>query len=322
MNASLLRLLLIGKAVLAAAVAGWLMHRGWSVVTAAVAGLLVPIALHAGVIGFDFWLSRLTGSPLPTPAPGERPASLIRVWLRETVDSLSAFSWRMPFQGDRPLPSAPAPGREGPMPVLLLHGYGCNRAVWLPMARELASRGHVIGSVNLEPPQGAIDGYADGIAAGIDELCRRTGHEQVALVCHSMGGLAARAYLRRHGDGAVSKVVTLGSPHRGTVLARFGHGANVAQMRRDSPWLRALAADETDERRRLFTCVLTHHDNIVFPQSIQTLPGAETIALSGIGHLSLLTDPGVAQLVAQRLTWGRDGAAPRTDDRAIAARDA
>jgi triacylglycerol esterase/lipase EstA (alpha/beta hydrolase family) len=51
----------------------------------------------------------------------------------------------------------------------------------------------------------------------VADLRQRTGAAQVALVCHSMGGLVARAYLRAYGDEAVACVVTLGSPHRGTV---------------------------------------------------------------------------------------------------------
>jgi pimeloyl-ACP methyl ester carboxylesterase len=37
-----------------------------------------------------------------------------------------------------------------------------------------------------------------------------------------MGGLVARAYLARHGAGRVAKLVTMGSPHHGTSLARLG----------------------------------------------------------------------------------------------------
>jgi pimeloyl-ACP methyl ester carboxylesterase len=297
MTAWLLRALLAVMAMLAVIAAVWLAHRGWPLALAAVVGLGLPVALHIGLLGVYFALSRRFGDPMHAPGAKHVRVSLIRVWLRESLDSLVAFCWRMPFQGDRPLPSAAAPGATGRLPVLLLHGYGCNRAVWLSMAKTLAAGGHVIGSVNLEPPLGSIDEYADTIEEAARELCHRSGRAQVALVCHSMGGLAARAYLRRYGEGHVCRVITLGTPHRGTTLATFGQGLNVRQMRPDSPWLRTLAADEPDARAALFTCVLTHHDNIVFPQAIQTLPGAKTIALSGVGHLSLLSDPRVSDLV-------------------------
>ena len=41
--------------------------------------------------------------------------------------------------------------------------------------------------------------FADQVAAKIDAILAATGAARVAIVGHSMGGLVARAYLRRHG---------------------------------------------------------------------------------------------------------------------------
>lgn len=38
---------------------------------------------------------------------------------------------------------------------------------------------------------------------------------KVDLVAHSMGGLVARAYLKKHGTGQVDRLVALGTPHKG-----------------------------------------------------------------------------------------------------------
>eukprot|EP01035_Chromulina_nebulosa_P009829 gene9830-13259_t len=52
------------------------------------------------------------------------------------------------------------------------------------------------------------------------------------LLCHSMGGLAVRAWLRAHqADGRVHRVLTLGTPHGGTWLGRFSHAPPWRQMR-------------------------------------------------------------------------------------------
>jgi hypothetical protein len=96
-------------------------------------------------------------------------------------------------------------------------------------------------------------------------------------------------------------VVTLGTPHRGTWLARFSRAANVVQMRLDCEWLRALAGGETPTTRALFTVVISHHDNIVVPAAIQTLEGARTVELVGRGHVELAYDRGVWAHVAAAL---------------------
>ena len=169
------------------------------------------------------------------------------------------------------------------------------------MARRLARRGHAVAAIDLEPPFASIDAYAPQVRDAVEALRARTGATRVALVGHSMGGLAARAYLRACGDEAIACVVTLGTPHRGTVHAALGRARNVRQMRRDSEWLQRLAADEPLERRRLFTVVLSHQDNIVAPQAIQTLPDARTVRLHGLGHISLAYDAKVAGIVEAAL---------------------
>lgn len=298
MMARLLRLLVVAQHGVAWALAAALAATGRiSVPVAVLLALALPWVGHAGVLAVEFVLGRLLGSPMPRTQRGGL-AALVGAWLGETRASVAAFAGRMAWRARRPVPSADAGER---MPVLLLHGYFCNRALWHPLAGRLAARGHPVAAIDLEPPFGPIDAYADTIAAAIDTLCRDTGRSQVVVVAHSMGGLAARAALRRHGDAAVARLVMLGTPHRGTVLAVAGHGRNVAQMRRGSRWLAELSASEDAARRARMTVVLTHHDNIVVPQADQTLPGARTVELSGLGHVALATDPAVAALIEREL---------------------
>ena len=68
------------------------------------------------------------------------------------------------------------------------------------------------------------------LAAALDALvAANPGIDELVLVGHSMGGLVARGALAA-ADGApwrarVSALVTIGSPHRGAPLERFGHAA-------------------------------------------------------------------------------------------------
>ena len=69
------------------------------------------------------------------------------------------------------------------------------------------------------------------------------------LVCHSMGGLAARAWLRDADPARVHRIVTIGTPHRGTWLARFGRTVNGRQMRMGGEWLRKLEGERAGTRQ-------------------------------------------------------------------------
>jgi triacylglycerol esterase/lipase EstA (alpha/beta hydrolase family) len=156
-------------------------------------------------------------------------------------------------------------------------------------------------AVNLEPVFGSIDRYPPLIEAAVQRMTQATGRPPL-LVGHSMGGLALRAWLRDHdGDRRVHGVVTVGSPHHGTWLGRFGYAPNAQQMRWHSPWLLQLAAAEPAARYRRFTCFWGHCDNIVFPASTATLPGADNRHLRGHAHVHLLQHPQVLATVLQRL---------------------
>jgi len=304
------------------AVALWLYRsHGWNPLAAFVFALAIPVAIDAGLLGMQFAIGALARAR----ESGERYgfAASLRAWGAEIVASLRTYFWGQIRYGDATLPSADAGRRT---PVLLVHGYICNRGIWHPFARWLAGRDHPVDSVNLEPLFGTIDDYVPIIAEGVRRLRERTGRDRVAIVAHSMGGVATRAYLAREGAASVCGVVTLGSPHAGTWLARCGHGINVGQMRVGCEWLSALGGRESPATGALFTTIWSPHDNIVMPQkAAQRLPGATAVAVPGRGHLQLAYDPEVWRIATEAIearcsaSDPRQAAALRSEGRASVA---
>jgi triacylglycerol esterase/lipase EstA (alpha/beta hydrolase family) len=187
------------------------------------------------------------------------------------------------------------------LPVLLLHGVMCNAGVWHPLKRHLAARG--IGPVyalSYGPPFASIESFAEQVAARIDAIIAATGARRVVIVAHSMGGLVARAYLRQWGGAKVSRVVTIGTPHRGSMLARFFPGRSIAEMRPGSAWLAGLGAVDARAGPPVVS-VWSWHDSMVAPQTSSALEDAENVALVGIGHNALLGDPEVFRRVVAEI---------------------
>jgi triacylglycerol lipase len=225
----------------------------------------------------------------------------LRLFLKEFSASMLSSSWTMAFFcfgkwcADNP----------ATQPVLLIHGYGCNSGYWHALSKALKKAQITHHAVDLEPVLGDIDGYIPVIHRAVEAICKETGHDKIIVVAHSMGGLAARAYIREHGSRRIAKVITLGTPHRGTGLANFGIGQNSKQMcwtgnaEKGTPsnWLRALEQTETAATRALFISIYSHHDNIVSPQSSSCLAGAVNIGFHGIGHVALALNPAVQACV-------------------------
>jgi triacylglycerol esterase/lipase EstA (alpha/beta hydrolase family) len=156
--------------------------------------------------------------------------------------------------------------------------------------KRLRALGIPFVAVSLEPVLGAIDAYAEPIEAAVRRLEAATGLPPL-IVAHSMGGLAARAWLRRFGGTRrCAGIVTIGTPHHGTWLARFAFSRNGRQMQRGSAWLTAL----NDPQARgdvAFDCYYGNCDNVVFPAGTATLPGARNVHLPGRAHIHLLGSP-------------------------------
>ncbi len=229
----------------------------------------------------------------PVPAAGWR--RWVGAWWQEVKAAPLVFAWRQPFRW-RAWPDDEVPVEGAPTAVVFVHGFVCNRGLWLPWMKTLRARGIPYVSVNLEPVFGSIDDYCVLIEDAVRRAERLAGKPPV-LVCHSMGGLAVRAWLAGQTDwNRVGRVITIGTPHRGTWLGRLSHVANGRQMRPDGAWLKALDGRELEAGRpphERFICWYSNTDNIVFPASTATLPGADNRLLEGVAHVAMAYHPTV-----------------------------
>ncbi len=251
----------------------------------ALAGVLLVGAGPACILALEFFLMwRVHGED---PTPRATPRQLLRAWWGEVCATPRVFCWRQPFRSRRwpdHLP-ADAKGKRG---VLLVHGYVCNRGIWNDWLKRLTELDVPVIAVNLEPVFGPIDDMVPGIEAAVLRLESRTGLPPI-VVAHSMGGLVLRQWwAAQPGADRVQHAITLGTPHRGTWLARMGTSASARQMRQRSAWLDAMVKIELPVRPSRFTCFYSHCDNIVFPPQAAVLPGADNRHLDGVAHVHMV----------------------------------
>lgn len=295
MIARLQRMMLLwGALLMVGAWAGWWPQSPWAL-AAALLGLL---ALNPLALGLELLIMARVNRG--DPAPPARWPQLLRAWVTEVRASSRVFGFWQPFRADALGDQLSPPGAAGQRGVLLIHGYFCNRGVWTSWMEHFTAVGRPFMALSLEPPFGSIDACAAQVDRAVTALTEATDRAPI-VVAHSMGGLVARAWWRasaaRGEAPRVHHVITLGTPHQGTWLARWAHTVNGRQMRLASPWLQALAAEEPPERAAAFSCFHSNCDNIVFPAHTATLPGAKAHFVPGTPHVALATDPGVRSQV-------------------------
>jgi triacylglycerol lipase len=183
-------------------------------------------------------------------------------------------------------------------PVLCVHGYTQNWGNFVTLAPRLETAGcGPVYAINVRRKFASLEVGAAQVAEALRWVQQETGASQVDVVCHSMGGLLLRMAMADHGVAPlVRRAVTLGTPHHGTVSARFGPGINARQMRRDSPLFQKLPPPPT-----CFTSVWSTTDGIVLPPESSRIGGPQVV-FDDLGHLSLLWSPRVHAAVVLALT--------------------
>lgn len=264
-------------------------------------GLSAALAIVLLLVAATFVVASLNASPRP-PGTDLDAWQTARLWLHEAAAACAITLVLMPLE--RWLMQRNIAGnRPDRAPVLLVHGYINNAGALFILWRTLKRAGFSVHTLNLEPVYADIEAYVPLLEARLAALQGGSG-KRVALVCHSMGGLAARAYLRRHGAARVERVITLGTPHAGTVLANKALGENGRQMRPGSAWLARLAAEEGGAWPCPVTSLYSLDDNIVAPQLSARLAGARNIEVVGVGHMGLPMSGAIARMVCAELEAG------------------
>ena len=210
------------------------------------------------------------------------------------------------------------------IPVVLVHGLIDNRSIFAVMRRSLRRRGFThVCSWNYSPLLTDVARGARDLGEHVERICQQTGHDRVHVVGHSLGGLIARYYVQRQrGDERVESLVTLGTPHSGSVLAHVLPTPLVRQLRPGSPVLRELG-EPAPGCRTPVTAIYSDLDQVVRPTTSGRCehPDISTrnVLVRGVGHMSLPIHRTVVDEVAATLAGLRAPIHPAGQDHAAVA---
>ena len=155
---------------------------------------------------------------------------------------------------------------SGSRRVVLVHGIWDTAAIFRPMEGELTKSGFRPLALNLTPSNGDLG--LDHIALQVQEFVESNipYGEQFDLVGFSMGGLVSRYYVQRLGGiERVRHLITISTPHHGTLWAHMVGNPGSRQMRPGSAFLSKLNHDAAMLERVKFVSIWTPFDLMILP---------------------------------------------------------
>lgn len=187
-------------------------------------------------------------------------------------------------------------GRSGRGAVVLLPGWGLNRAALLCLQRRLRRGGW--GPVCCVEWLHRRD--IDSAARAVHEMVRALPQVPTTLIAFGGGGLVARYYLRRYPAPRIRRLVTLGTAHGGSEVARLG-GRALRSFVPGSKLLRTLQAADRVPQQFDVIAIHSRYDALILPPHNAEYPGAFNVQVNDVGHFSLLFSRKIYRLLAENL---------------------
>ena len=115
---------------------------------------------------------------------------------------------------------------EKPVPVLLVHGYAEDAAVWKKWEDMLRKDGIQFFTVTFKDSDdkcGSAKQHAIELEKMVQDIKEQSGAQKINIVGHSKGGLDARVFLDNTDTKDVANLIMIGTPNAGSPVAETNY---------------------------------------------------------------------------------------------------
>lgn len=199
-------------------------------------------------------------------------------------------------------------------PVIFVHGWvlGYGLTPWDTMKDYLVKNGwpanRLFEIYFTDPIWASNVTNAQELSSFVDWVLKVTGAKKVDLVCHSMGGLSSRYYIKfLGGTSKVDTYVAIGTPQHGTIMAPLGvivtlGSAGCIEMTPGSDFLKKLnSGDETPGYVKYWSFG-SKTDELVQPYTTIALSGATNRWVNCCEHIALVCNDTILQWTKEALS--------------------
>jgi pimeloyl-ACP methyl ester carboxylesterase len=193
---------------------------------------------------------------------------------------------------------------EKPLPVLLIHGYVEDAAIWKKWEDLLKKDGIQFFTITFKDSDdkcGSAEQHAKELEKRVQDVKQQSGAQKINIIGHSKGGLDARVFLDITDTKDVANLIMIGTPNAGSPAAetndacapaifdlRPGANATKAVMNPNTKyytitgdWLPAVQGNPA---------IPGHDDGLVPVESVETEGYFQSLGRTEHGHAELLQE--------------------------------
>ncbi len=193
---------------------------------------------------------------------------------------------------------------EKPLPVLLIHGYVEDAAIWKKWEELLKKDGIQFFTITFKDSDdkcGSAEQHAKELEKRVQDIKQQSGAQKINIVGHSKGGLDARVFLDITDTTDVANLIMIGTPNAGSPAAetndacapaifdlRPGANATRAEMNPNikyytitGDWLPAVQGNPA---------IPGHDDGLVPVESVESEGYFQSLGRTEHGHAELLQE--------------------------------
>lgn len=193
---------------------------------------------------------------------------------------------------------------EKPLPVLLIHGYAEDAAIWKKWEELLKKDGIQFFTITFKDSDdkcGSAEQHAKELEKRVQDIKQQSGAQKINIVGHSKGGLDARVFLDITDTTDVANLIMIGTPNAGSPAAEtndacapaifdFRPGANATRAEMNpnikyytitGDWLPAVQGNPA---------IPGHDDGLVPVESVESQGYFQSLGRTEHGHAELLQE--------------------------------
>lgn len=262
--------------------------------------LLTAVTISLVCLGFLFYVAAF---PMAMTAMGWNKKNINDYWPGATNDlkafAISVMTYLIKAEQFDPKP-LPVGQKASRTPILAENGFLHHSGAWHFFRSELKKAGAgPFYTIDVGSPFESIEQKAKRIKTKIEQIAKDTGRNDIVFFCHSMGGLSGSycaTKLLASSSIQCKGVITLGSPFKGTKMARMAPGVAAKQMRHQSVFTKDLNGAIQNATQTKFFQLRSKTDLVVRPKSARSDDASHIISheYDSLGHLAYLYSTEVA----------------------------